>query len=131
MGIKTRSIVRELEKKYLHFSKVPEGSSEILDAIEIVIRIWEPSWKPLRLTSRSIYAEKGQQSRLIYQFVRVSSGAFSANDAARYAFNRIKLKSSSPPPLKNITSNAYRILKELEADYLVRQPTRPITWVKK
>jgi hypothetical protein len=105
-----------------------------LAALETVIQIWEPDWsggsiQPIKTRKR--YTQRGQQSALIHEFVRVNDGVLSASSAAKYVLSRLELNNVSTPPERNIQNHAHSIFRKLEKTlFLKRMNTRPENWIR-
>ena len=136
------NIAKSLERKYASIlgeivaapdSDKADGHKEALAAIQIVIRLWEPDWlpdhiKPIR--PKQSYTTHGIQSRLLREFVRTSTGEFSAMDAASYLQGRLLALGETPPPLENLRSSAHQLFRKLEENYLTSLGRRPEIWSK-
>lgn len=140
MAVGSAGPIKTLERKYasilgeLVVSSTEEEAddlNEILAAIHIVIRLWEPDWlpdhiKPIR--SRKSYAMHGIQSRLLFEFIRARTGSFTALEAAEYVSVRLEKLGETIPPIANIRVNAHNLMRKLEGTFVMPNNTRPETW---
>ena len=107
---------------------------EALAAIQIVIRLWEPDWtpdhiKPIR--PKRQYAPHGEQSKLLFTFLKNHRREFSTEDAASYLERELIARRFEVPPLLNRKSYCYQFLTGLEGKGLVvKVSSRPSRWRK-
>lgn len=135
--------VRSLEKEYAKIlGKIESRSAvncagsfeEALTAIQIVIRLWEPEWtpdhvKPTRPKRR--YAPHGEQSKLLFEFLKDQNIEFSTNDAASYLEQALQKQGFQSPPEQNRKTYCYQFFIRLEKEGFVEKlSSRPARWRK-
>lgn len=133
-GQRDKRIVSALERKLAELLGSRSASSEIELAIQVVIRLWEPEWtpdhiKPIRPKRR--YAPHGEQSKLLFKFLKDQNIEFSTNDAASYLEQALQKQGFQAPPEQNRKSYCYQFFTRLEEEGFVEKlSSRPARWRK-
>lgn len=138
MPISNDKLVQALTRKYAELLGQREMDLDQFDpelaALETVIQLFEPNWSPtgiVPIRRRHSYAEHGVQSQLIHEFIRLSEGAFSADEAASFVLARLRVDANfSAPPRNNIRATAHTIFRRNEGKTIKSLGGRPNKWIK-